>query len=165
MERRFCEAPGATRRRNTALRRSATTSCANLRSDVALITRSQTTQLTMHSYETQFSALSPLRNLERSPLRSRGRSSGCFRPRPLQTPSPPTTCSSTSRCSPRMNLKGAHQARKGEELSVKYIAEQFKAFGLKPGNPNGTYTQEVPLAGITSVPGRLVYRRRQNHRR
>lgn len=40
----------------------------------------------------------------------------------------------------------------GEELTVKYITEQFKAAGLKPGNPNGSYTQEVPLAGITTTP-------------
>src|SRR5947207_10101325 len=41
---------------------------------------------------------------------------------------------------------------KGEDLSVKYIADQFKKIGLKPGNPDGTYTQEVPLAGIQSEP-------------
>lgn len=40
----------------------------------------------------------------------------------------------------------------GEELSVNYIAEQFKALGLSPGNPDGTYTQDVPLAGITGSP-------------
>ena len=39
---------------------------------------------------------------------------------------------------------------KGEDLSVKYITDQFKNIGLKPGNPDGTYTQEVPLAGINS---------------
>ena len=40
----------------------------------------------------------------------------------------------------------------GEELSVSYIAEQFKALGLLPGNPDGTYTQDVPLAGIAGSP-------------
>ena len=49
-------------------------------------------------------------------------------------------------------FEGRAPGSKGEELSVKYISEQFKALGLKPGNPNGTYTQEVPLAGITTVP-------------
>ncbi len=49
-------------------------------------------------------------------------------------------------------FEGRAPGSKGEELSVKYISEQFKALGLKPGNPNGTYTQEVPLAGITSAP-------------
>src|SRR5437762_1301991 len=41
---------------------------------------------------------------------------------------------------------------KGEELSVKYISDQFKQIGLKPGNPDGSYVQEVPLAGIKSEP-------------
>src|SRR5205814_2807064 len=41
---------------------------------------------------------------------------------------------------------------KGEELSIQYIADQFKTIGLIPGNPDGTYFQEVPLAGIKSAP-------------
>src|SRR5207244_7925841 len=49
-------------------------------------------------------------------------------------------------------FEGRAPGSKGEELSVKYISEQFKALGLKPGNPNGTYIQEVPLAGITTSP-------------
>jgi Zn-dependent M28 family amino/carboxypeptidase len=49
-------------------------------------------------------------------------------------------------------FEGRAPGSKGEELSVKYISEQYKALGVKPGNPNGTYTQEVPLAGITSAP-------------
>ena len=49
-------------------------------------------------------------------------------------------------------FEGRAPGSKGEELSVKYISEQFKALGLKPGNPNGTYTLEVPLAGITTTP-------------
>src|SRR5881275_334307 len=49
-------------------------------------------------------------------------------------------------------FEGRAPGSKGEELSVKYISDQFKALGLKPGNPNGAYTQEVPLAGITTKP-------------
>ncbi|HEV3409787.1 MAG TPA: M28 family peptidase, partial [Chthoniobacterales bacterium] len=49
-------------------------------------------------------------------------------------------------------FEGRAPGSKGEELTVKYITEQFKALGLKPGNPNGSYTQEVPLAGIRSKP-------------
>ncbi|HEV8184615.1 MAG TPA: M20/M25/M40 family metallo-hydrolase [Chthoniobacterales bacterium] len=49
-------------------------------------------------------------------------------------------------------FEGRAPGSKGEELSVKYIAEQFKNVGLKPGNPNGSYVQEVPLAGITTAP-------------
>src|SRR5213075_177007 len=49
-------------------------------------------------------------------------------------------------------FEGRAPGSKGEELSVKYVSDQFKALGLKPGNPNGTYTQEVPLAGIVTAP-------------
>ncbi|HEX4653137.1 MAG TPA: M28 family peptidase [Candidatus Udaeobacter sp.] len=49
-------------------------------------------------------------------------------------------------------FEGRSPGTKGEDLSVKYITDQFKNIGLKPGNPDGTYTQEVPLAGITSEP-------------
>ncbi|PYL97980.1 MAG: peptidase M28, partial [Verrucomicrobia bacterium] len=33
-----------------------------------------------------------------------------------------------------------------------YISDQFRSIGLKPGNPDGSYFQEVPLAGIKSDP-------------
>jgi Zn-dependent M28 family amino/carboxypeptidase len=37
----------------------------------------------------------------------------------------------------------------GEELTVKYLQEQFRGLGLEPGNPDGTFLQGVPLVGIT----------------
>jgi Zn-dependent M28 family amino/carboxypeptidase len=49
-------------------------------------------------------------------------------------------------------FEGRAPGTKGEELSVKYISDQFKQTGLKPGNADGTYTQEVPLAGIKGEP-------------
>jgi Zn-dependent M28 family amino/carboxypeptidase len=49
-------------------------------------------------------------------------------------------------------FEGRAPGSKGEDLSVKYITDQFKKIGLKPGNPDGTYMQEVPLAGIKSEP-------------
>ena len=49
-------------------------------------------------------------------------------------------------------FEGRAPGSKGEELSIKYIEEQFKKIGLKPGNPDGSYFQEVPLAGIKSDP-------------
>ncbi|PYK73509.1 MAG: peptidase M28 [Verrucomicrobia bacterium] len=49
-------------------------------------------------------------------------------------------------------FEGRAPGSKGEELSIKYIANQFKTIGLIPGNPDGTYFQEVPLAGIKSAP-------------
>ncbi len=36
----------------------------------------------------------------------------------------------------------------GEEKTVAYLTEQFKAMGLEPGNPDGSYVQQVPLVGI-----------------
>src|SRR4029077_10987688 len=49
-------------------------------------------------------------------------------------------------------FEGRAPGSKGQNLSVKYITDQFKKIGLRPGNPDGTYTQEVPLAGIKSEP-------------
>jgi Zn-dependent M28 family amino/carboxypeptidase len=47
-------------------------------------------------------------------------------------------------------FEGRAPASKGEELTIKYLTDQFKKIGLKPGNPDGTYLQNVPLVGITS---------------
>ncbi|MCI0488213.1 MAG: M28 family peptidase [Blastocatellia bacterium] len=44
--------------------------------------------------------------------------------------------------------EGRAPGTKGEELTVSYLTEQFKRLGLKPGNPDGTYTQKVPLVGF-----------------
>src|SRR5881398_3655132 len=52
-------------------------------------------------------------------------------------------------------FEGRAPGTKGEELSVKYISDQFKQIGLKPGNPDGSYVQEVLLAGIKSEPQML----------
>jgi Zn-dependent M28 family amino/carboxypeptidase len=49
-------------------------------------------------------------------------------------------------------FEGRSPGTKGEDLSVTYITDQFKKIGLQPGNSRGTYTQEVPLAGIKSEP-------------
>ncbi len=49
-------------------------------------------------------------------------------------------------------FEGRAPGSKGEEESVNYITAQFKELGLKPGNPNGSYTQEVPMAGILTKP-------------
>jgi len=47
--------------------------------------------------------------------------------------------------------EGRKPGTKGEELSVKYIEDQFKQLNLKPGNPDGTFSQKVPLVGITGA--------------
>lgn len=48
--------------------------------------------------------------------------------------------------------EGRAPASKGEDLTIKYLASQFQQMGLKPGNPDGTYVQNVPLVGIESQP-------------
>ncbi len=54
--------------------------------------------------------------------------------------------------------EGRGVATKGEELTTAYLEKQFKALGLKPGNPDGTYIQEVPMVGITADPSaQLVF--------
>jgi Zn-dependent M28 family amino/carboxypeptidase len=45
-------------------------------------------------------------------------------------------------------FEGRAPGTKGEELSVKYLQEQFEKLNLKPGNPDGTFVQKVPLVGI-----------------
>src|SRR4051812_23371004 len=49
-------------------------------------------------------------------------------------------------------FEGRAPGSKGEEKTIDYLLQQFKAIGLKPGNPDGTYIQKVPLAGFTSEP-------------
>jgi Zn-dependent M28 family amino/carboxypeptidase len=49
-------------------------------------------------------------------------------------------------------FEGRAPGTKGEELTVNYLTGQFKKIGLKPGNPDGTYIQKVPLAGYTPRP-------------
>jgi len=46
--------------------------------------------------------------------------------------------------------EGRGPGTKGEELTVKYLTEQFQRLGLQPGNPDGTYVQKVPLVGLTA---------------
>ena len=49
-------------------------------------------------------------------------------------------------------FEGRHPGSEGERLTVRYLTGQFKALGLKPGNPDGTYVQNVPLVGLTAKP-------------
>ncbi|MEX1140496.1 MAG: M28 family metallopeptidase [Bacteroidota bacterium] len=48
-------------------------------------------------------------------------------------------------------FEGRAPGSKGEEMTVDYLIQQFKNLGLKPGNPDGTYLQQVPLMGFTST--------------
>jgi Zn-dependent M28 family amino/carboxypeptidase len=49
-------------------------------------------------------------------------------------------------------FEGRAPGSRGEELTVNYLTDQFRKIGLKPGNPDGTYVQKVPLVGFTGQP-------------
>ena len=46
--------------------------------------------------------------------------------------------------------EGRAPGTRGEELTVSYLTRQFQRLGLQPGNPDGTFEQRVPLAGLTA---------------
>ena len=50
-------------------------------------------------------------------------------------------------------FEGRAPGSEGETKTVAYLTEQFSALGLTPGNPDGTWVQEVPLVGITPLLG------------
>jgi Zn-dependent M28 family amino/carboxypeptidase len=50
-------------------------------------------------------------------------------------------------------FEGRGPGSKGEQLTIQYLQDQFKQLGLEPGNPDGTYFQNVPLIGITPDKG------------
>src|SRR5262245_6617463 len=52
-------------------------------------------------------------------------------------------------------IRGTRPGTKGEELTVRYLVDQFKMLGVKPGGSDGTYIQKVPLVGITPSPAPL----------
>ncbi len=43
---------------------------------------------------------------------------------------------------------GRAPGTKGEDLTVSYLIDRFKDAGVEPGNPDGSWTQKVPLVGI-----------------
>ena len=50
------------------------------------------------------------------------------------------------------DFEGRKPGSAGEQKTIAYMQQQFQQIGLKPGNPDGTYLQSVPLAGINSTP-------------
>jgi Zn-dependent M28 family amino/carboxypeptidase len=60
--------------------------------------------------------------------------------------------------------EGRGPGTKGEELTVRYLVDQFTMLGLKPGNTDGTYVQKVPLVGITPAPAPLVFQKGSQRR-
>jgi len=48
-------------------------------------------------------------------------------------------------------FEGRKPGTKGEDLTVRYLEDEFKKLGLKPGNTDGTFVQKVPLVGIAAT--------------
>lgn len=49
-------------------------------------------------------------------------------------------------------LEGRGTGQKGGDQAANWIADQFKAYGLKPAGENGTYFQDVPMVGVRVLP-------------
>ncbi|MFY9226270.1 MAG: M28 family metallopeptidase [Blastocatellia bacterium] len=49
-------------------------------------------------------------------------------------------------------FEGRGPNSKGEELTIKYLTEVSQKLGLKPGNPDGTFVQKVPLVSYEIDP-------------
>jgi Zn-dependent M28 family amino/carboxypeptidase len=48
------------------------------------------------------------------------------------------------------DFEGRSPGTHGEDMTVAYLQEQFIKLGLKPGNPDGSYLQKVPVIGSTT---------------
>jgi len=55
------------------------------------------------------------------------------------------------------DFEGRAPGTRGEELTVDYLVREFKALGLAPGNPDGTYVQKVPLSEYRAEPTAIVH--------
>ena len=54
-------------------------------------------------------------------------------------------------------FEGRGPASAGEAKTIAFLQQQFAAAGLKPGNPDGSYLQQVPVVASVSAP-QLSYR-------
>ena len=48
-------------------------------------------------------------------------------------------------------FEGRGPGSEGEQKTIAYLQDQFMRLGAVPGNPDGTWVQDVPLVGITPV--------------
>jgi Zn-dependent M28 family amino/carboxypeptidase len=47
-------------------------------------------------------------------------------------------------------FEGRAPGSAGEDKAISYLQQEFKKLGLQPGNPDGTFIQDVPMVGIVS---------------
>ncbi len=50
------------------------------------------------------------------------------------------------------DFEGRRPGSAGEDITVAWLEREFRAAGLAPGNPDGSYVQKVPLVAITADP-------------
>ncbi len=50
------------------------------------------------------------------------------------------------------DFEGRSPGTEGERRTVQYLEQQFRSLGLAPGNPDGSYVQQVPMTAHRSVP-------------
>lgn len=55
------------------------------------------------------------------------------------------------------DFEGRAPGTPGEDKTIGYLTNQFARLGLRPGNPNGTWIQDVPLVGLTTTDPRFAY--------
>ena len=48
-------------------------------------------------------------------------------------------------------FEGRAPGTEGERLTVEYLSAKFAEMGLKPGNPDGRWVQDVPLVGLLAT--------------
>lgn len=61
-------------------------------------------------------------------------------------------------------FEGRLPGTRGEELTVGYIADQLRQFGVRPGAADGSYIQAVPLVGVTATLSPLTLRKGSTER-
>jgi len=60
------------------------------------------------------------------------------------------------------SMEGRGPGTLGGKEATTYLQQQFQALGLEPGNPDGTWFQEVDLIGYTSHPSATITARGSN---
>jgi Zn-dependent M28 family amino/carboxypeptidase len=59
------------------------------------------------------------------------------------------------------DFEGRSPGTPGEDRTVAYLVAKFKALGLKPGNPDGTFLQAVPMTAFKATPTASLRARNQ----
>ena len=61
-------------------------------------------------------------------------------------------------------FEGRGPGTNGEARTVSFLVDELKSYGLKPGNPDGTYVQAVPMSGFRGTPSLAFWHGRDETR-